>query len=280
MSDVFRANNRRFAATAAMLDHRLTHAIEVIRSIYDDIVYVKPKTLSKYASHITIGTADTTIMPLPGSETNETYVADNLITHFSSSDAGDTQSIIIEGHTLASSNFTFVTQEVTLAGQTKTALTTPLARCSRLYNNGATDFAGDIYVYEDDTVVAGVPQTNTKVHMLVPDSSNNHNQSTKCATTTSQYDYWLITEVQGSIDQKTACSVDFEIQVRNFGKTFRTIHNFTLNSGGASTFGYIFDPCLIVQKNSDIRMRAIGSTTNIDISAGLNGYLALIDTRG
>ncbi len=42
----------------------------------------------------------------------------------------------------------------------------------RVKNEGATDFAGDVYVYEDDTVTAGVPQTASLIRAKVRIGNN------------------------------------------------------------------------------------------------------------
>jgi len=49
-----------------------------------------------------------------------------------------------------------------LVGQTKTALG-KWFRSFRIKNLGASDFAGTVYIYENDTVTAGVPDTASKI---------------------------------------------------------------------------------------------------------------------
>lgn len=255
------------------LEYRLLHAVRQIKDANGDEVYVKPKSLAKFGSNQLVGTSYATVMDLPSGVVDETFVSTNAITHLSSSNAGDTQEIVVEGHTIdGSGNLTFSVQTVTLAGQTKTALTTPLARCTRAYNNGATDLAGDLYFYEDGTVTSGVPDTASEVHLIVKSTQN---QSSKAATSTSQYDYWLLTGIDGSVNKKTSATVDIELQVRNKGKVFRTIFNFSLSSSGQSTAEYNLDPCIIIEPNSDVRLRAIASTTAVSVSGRIKGYLAI-----
>lgn len=252
--------------------YRLRHAEDKVFNTYGDIVSVenKKKTLRKFGRNADIGTGFETIWRTGG---DETYATTNAIDKISSSDNGDTQSVVIEGHTISSGILTFVTQTVTLVGQTETALTTPLARCTRLYNNGTSNFAGTIYVYEDDTVDAGVPQTAAKIHLTVAGG----NQSEKASTSISNNDYWFITEFTGYCFDKAAAVVEFEIQIREVGttnKVFRRIYE-TAGTNGTPT-NEQFDPVIIVPKNHDVRVRAVADNATTDIGATMSGYLASV----
>ena len=268
-------NSARGAHVVPGLDFKLKHAIDQIYNDYGDVVTIKPKSLAKFGSNLLVGTSYATLMTLPAGVTDETYISTNGITHISSSDAGDTQAVKIEGHTISGSDLTFVVQSTTLDGQNKVALTTPLARVTRVYNDDSTDFAGSIYVYEDDTVSAGVPTTNSKVHLIVPIGEN---QSFKGATAVSSVDYWLLTGMAASVNEKTAATVDVELQIRMPGKVFRTQFNFTVASTGSNSLPIELDPVIIVPKNSDVRMRAKASTNNVSVSGRMKGYLALISS--
>lgn len=71
--------------------------------------------------------------------------------------------------------------------------------------------------------------------------------------------------------------VDFRLRVRDVGGVFRTINPpVTLNSTGKSHMTKVYDPPIIVPKNSDIIITAVGSTTGIEVSAGFNSYLATV----
>ncbi len=250
----------------------LQGAVDSIKANFGDTVSVekKAKTLYKFGRNPAVGTSYVTVQQ---ENTDETYCTGNTITHFSSSDSGDTQEIVIEGQTISGGELTFVTQTVTLVGQTKTALTTPMARCTRLYNNGTVDFAGTIYVYEDDTVTAGVPQTAAKIHMKVV----NGNQSEKCSTSISNKDYFIITQFTGYCFDKAAATVEFIGELRQVGttnKVFRRVFS-TAGTNGRPT-EISFDPPFIIPKNCDIRVRAKADGANTDVGAAFNGYLAAV----
>ena len=90
-----------------------------------------------------------------------TYTTTAQVMHCSSSEVGDTQMIEVQG---LDANCNIQVVRVALAGRTETAVGTELwLRVFRIRNLGTADFAGTVYVYEDDTVSAGVPDTATKI---------------------------------------------------------------------------------------------------------------------
>lgn len=257
---------------------RINYALREIKSTYGDNVSVdvKAKSLLKFGRNEAVGTGGATLMTLGSGETDETYISTNAITHIASDDAADTQDMVVEGMVLTDGVYVFTIQTVTLAGTTKTALDTPLVRCTRAYNNGSTDLAGDVYIAEDVTFTAGVPQTASAIHLIV-DGDGGHNQSEKCSTSTSYRDYWIITNVYADVLEKTAATADIEIQVRLLGKVFRNRATFSAGSNHQGVI--VFDPPFIVPPNSDIRLRAVASGANTDISGGIQGYLASVDSN-
>lgn len=258
---------------------QLEHAINVIKKNYGDnvSVSVKSKDLLKFGRNTAVGTSEATVMTLAGSEVEETYVSGNDITHFASSASGDTSiEIVVEGHTISGSDLTFSTQTVTLNasnGQTKTALTTPLARITRAYNNNGTELTGNVYFAEDVTFTAGVPQTDSAVHLIIPAGQQ---QSRKCSTSISSTDYWIITTATFACLEKTSAFTSFVIESRVIGKVFRPISSdYSAASSGGTTI-IKFDPYVIVPKNSDVRVQAVASASGTDVEASIQGYLAQI----
>jgi len=256
----------------ADLEFRLRQAVNEIK-VQDGVdisVRDKSKSLIKFGRNNDVGTTEETVWAQGG---KETYATDNDIDSISSSNAGDAQSVVIEGHTLSGSDLTFVVQTATLNGQTPVTLSTPLYRATRVYNDDSTDFAGDIYVFESGgTVTAGVPQTATDIHLKV--LAGDDNQSLKCATSLSSQDYWLLTGAYIGVNRQNTRSVDFRIKVRRFGKVFRTIVPPLAASNESGTRFVPFDPVIIVRPNSDVRIDATSSGTATGVSAGLQGYLA------
>lgn len=258
-------------------DCLLTQAANDIYRSTGDVISTtdKAKTLAKFGRFDAVGTSFVTLQNEGG---DETYVSTNSIDTISSSDAGDNQDTVVEGHTISNGKLTFyssaVSEEtITIDGQNKVTLPTPLARVTRLYNNGTTDFAGDIYVYEDDTVTSGVPQTASKIHMKVSEG----NQSEKCSTSISDADYYIIKSFTGYCFDKATATVEFIGELRSVGttnKVFRRVFS-TAGSNGQPTTVY-FDPPFIVPRNTDIRVRAQADGANTDVGAQFTGYLAKI----
>lgn len=256
-------------------DPWMKYAIDTILSDYGDNVSVsqKAKVLIKYGRSDNVGTStEQELQVLPAGVIEETYLTDNLINSIVSTDAADTQEIVVEGHTIdGSGNFTFVVQTVTLTGQTAAALTTPLARVTRAYNNGSTELLGTVSVTETDTYTAGVPNTPSKVHLQIRIT---HQQSEKAGTTISQLDYWIITGFRADVLEKTAAYAEIDLEVRLKGKVFRTRQ--TIAASSTSPGVHEFKPYLIIPKNSDVRLTAIAGAANTTIAGSLQGVLALI----
>ena len=252
-------------------DPWIKYAEQEIRSNYGDSVSVlaKSKSLLKFGKNTDLGTSSETVQAQGG---NETYVTTNAIDTISSSSASDTNEVTVEGHTISGGVFTFVTQTVTLTGQTKALLATPLARCSRVYNVGAVNMLGNIYVYEDTAISSGAPTDATKIHVRILAGEQ---QTYKCSTTFSDGDYAIITNGFATVDKKTAASVDFVFEVRPAGSVFRPVLEFGISTNGGA-FIMPLQPFVVVPKNADIRVTAAASTTGVSVRAGFQAALASV----
>jgi len=228
----------------------------------------KNKDLLKYGRHNDVQTAPTTLMTLPTGIYNETYVSTNIITSIVSTSGSDTTTVVVEGHTISGTALTFVTQTVTLTGQTAATLGTALARVSRAYASGAVDLIGVISVCETDTYTAGVPDTPAGVHLQIRAGVN---QSEKASTSISNTDYWLITQIRCELLEKTAASVDVDLQIRLPGKTWRTVVN---TECAESHDGVIeFKPYLIVYPDSDVRLVGRANANGKATAGSIHGVL-------
>jgi hypothetical protein len=246
-----------------LADGKLVQAEREIQATFGDVVSIdkKAKSLIKFGKSASLPiNSFQTIWTVGG---NEVYVSDNTITHVSSSSALDTQEVTIEGHTISGTGFdqefTFVTQNVIITGQTPVALTTPLARTSRM-------------VYEDTPVVGGIPSDQTKIHIDIP---TGFQSSFKAATTFSNEDYYILTGAYGAVSLKQTAAVDFYLEVRLPGRTFRQVALFTASSSGGA-FNVEFDPSIIIPKNSDVRLRCESSSNNAVAFGVFKGYLAKV----
>lgn len=256
-------------------DGRLVQAEREIQALTGDVVSVdrKAKSLIKFGKSADL-TADTleTVWTVGG---NESYVTGNTIDYISSSSASDTQTIKLECHTVegtgVNSKFTFLIQEVTLNGQTPVALDTPVARVSHAYNSNGTEIVGRVTVYENTTVVGGVPSDTTKIHLDIPQGLQG---SFKGATTFSNSDYYILTGGFGSVSKKQEASADFFLEVREAGGVF--IQRAAISAASGGPWNVELDPAVIIPKNADVRITADASANNTVVFGVFKGYLAKV----
>jgi len=273
-------------------DPRVLHAERVVYTTYADSISVfsKGKDLNKFGRNRAVGTNWETVAELQGTTENETYVSTNIIDSIVSDNSSDTsKTFTIEGHTIdGSGNLTFVTQNATTNasdGQTEVTLTTPIARANRMYlkasgtfNSPQTAPAGNVYVYDNtDGISAGVPVTAAATKMLLVAGET---QSEKAATSVSSVDYWIITYFQAAIGDATGptnfATVRMESRDVENGGAWRPLgKDYTLwpDTVGVQRF---FDPCLIVPKNHDWRIRAKADGGSTEIYAEAGGWLASV----
>ena len=251
-------------------DYWLQHAIANIKADYGDTVSAeaKNKDLLKFGRNQLIQTTKTTLMTLPTGIYNEVYLNSNSIDTMSSSLTTANALLQVEGHTVSGGVFTFVTQAATLNGRNKVTLTTPLARCTKAYNNGSVDTSGTVYFYENTAIVAGVPTDGNKVHLMIVAGLNN---SEKASTTISNTDYYVVTEFYCDCLEKVATFGIVHLEVRLQGKVFRNVIDISAND--TKDGRHEFHPYLVVPKNSDIRLRVTASSNNKDFSGGFEGVL-------
>lgn len=254
----------------------------------------KRKSLHKFGRNIAMSAnTEATIWDL--GVAHETYLdgasgtSSNLIDRISSSSGSDTGIIRIEGHYLSAANkFHFVILDATLTGQTPVDLANAtalvdvfggwsdqlkLARVSRVANLTATALVGDLYVYQNgQTVTAGVPQDLTLTHAKVR-GSDGLNQTNKCATTISDEDFFIVTQIRAGVAKQSAAYVDFSFQVREPGGVFRekSIGDASRDSGYNPI--YTGPPYLIVPPNSDIRIVGTSSANTTTGIAEFDGIL-------
>lgn len=240
----------------------IAHAVETILDVYGDTVTIKDKTLRKFGRNDDIDADVQEMVWLAGGI--ETLPTGNTINTLVSTNAGDGQTVTIEGHTLSGGDLTFVSQTATLNGTTNVTLTTPLARATRIINTGTTDFAGTVTVF----VNGGDTHLST---------SGSNNQSLKAATAISSQDYWVVNSWSCSVLRANAAIVDFKFQVSPVGGVFTTKGTCSV-SRDAGTVLLTFDPPIIVPKNSDVRVLATSSAANTQVDSTINGYLALVSS--
>lgn len=197
---------------------------------------------------------------------NYVYQSSAGIHYISSTDAGDTQDIEVEG---LDANWNKQIITVTLAGQTKTQIGTgeTFIRVYRARNVGTTNLAGSVYIYEDDTVVAGVPNTNSKVKAYI---MNGNNQTLMTQVPVPAGKTGLIKWVQSSLSKKKDGILGVTIYIRPFGQVFQVKESFNVMSTGSSCVHKDFDGIPIVAtEKSDIVMRAEANTDAMAVTGSM-----------
>lgn len=241
-------------------------AAEIFRT-YGHTVSINRKTLHKFGRNDDLGTSAEVINHL-GIEPYSP--SSNLITHYSSSDASDTQQIRVEGMALTNGLLSFVAQDIILDGQNKTAMSTPLARVTRIANiDSITATSGDVYVYSDQTTTGGIPDNLSQVGNVMPAED----QSTLYAgTSVAANNYLIITNVYGYLAKKSGGFSDLRLRKRKLDRAYRTVNVTT--AGSSSPVTREFKPFYIVEPNSDVSILATGSSAGLDICAGFDGFFA------
>ena len=196
--------------------------------------------------------------------------------YVSSSDNTDTQPVLLYLLTEDSNgdwNNELVT--VTLTGQTKKLVTTTSGdkpvRIYRALSLGSTDFAGDVYVYEDDTVTGGVPDTDNKIRakMLAGENQTLMAIYTVPSNTTAYLTrvFLGISKVTGAA---TPVSARFSFKIRPFGGTF-LINGTVATRSDAGMVNLHYDEIPIpIPAKSDMLLRAEEVSATTGVFGGFN----------
>jgi hypothetical protein len=189
-----------------------------------------------------------------------TYTTTAQVMHCSSSDDTDTQMIEVQG---LDENWQRQIITVKLVGQTETAIGTALwMRIDRVRNLGATDFGGTVYIYEDDTVAVGVPQTPAKIRAIAI-GANNQTQMALFTIPAGHVGY--ITGIYASTSSTKLVSAG--LFVREPGGVFQIKHLKEFTQG---IWDYKFSIPLKIKAMSDIAMKAKVTVAGGDIAAGFD----------
>ncbi len=198
-----------------------------------------------------------------------TYSSTADIDQVSSSNSGDTQDTVVEG---LDTDWNFVSQEVTLTGQTPVTLTTPLLRVYRMYNNDITDYAGDIYVsINGASLTAGVPDTASDVRAQVV---NGNNQTLMCIYTVPAGFTGFFTQGYVAMAKSSSNTAIFSWRARPFGGVFQVKSRLALIGTGSSTWQYAYTIPLPLPEKTDVIIRCEEvEANNTGVSGGFDVLL-------
>tara|TARA_R110000764_G_C11029370_1_gene385300 strand:- start:15768 stop:16568 length:801 start_codon:yes stop_codon:yes gene_type:complete len=212
-----------------------------------------------------VGTADE-ILPAAGT---------NPIDRLVSSSASDTGTVELRGHTSdALGNKTFTITSVTITGQTPVVLTTPLHRVVDIIRTGTPKLVGNVFVYENTAVTAGVPGDLTKVHAKI-DGALGYQRGNKAAITISSDVYFFITSWTFSVNRQQTGYCDFTLETKNINEVFRE-QAVASSSRDTGTDVITFRPFLIMKPNADLLVRGVASGTGIRSTTEISGVVASV----
>ena len=201
------------------------------------------------------------------------YSTTDDIDSISSSDNGDTQNILIQG---LDANWEEVTQIITLTGQTRAALTTPLIRVFRAFNADSTEFAGHVFVYVDGPLTTGIPNTNADIRVVIQPE---HQQTLMALyTIPAGKTGYARSGYVSTAGASKASNYPSRVIGRGFGGVFRTIHTASISDTGSSSYQHTFTEPEKFPEKTDIEfltsMTATGAS-GAAVSAGFD--IVLVD---
>lgn len=212
-----------------------------------------------------VGTADE-ILPAAGA---------NPIDRVVSSSASDAETVQLLGHTSdALGNKTFTVTNVTLTGQTPVVLTTPLHRVVDVIRNAPPPLVGNVFVYEDSAITAGVPDDLTKVHAKI-DGATGYQRGNKAAITISSDVYFFISSWSFSVNRQQTGFCDFTLETKDLGGVFleRSVASSSRDTG---TDVIKFRPFLLMKPSADLLVRGTASGTGIRATTEISGVVASV----
>jgi hypothetical protein len=165
---------------------------------------------------------------------------------------------------------------ITLQGQTKIEIGPGLWwRVHRAFNNNSADLVGNVYIYEDDTVTNGEPDTPSKVRATIQTGNNPqlvNNQTLMIPYTIPANKIGYLSSLAFTITSKAAGNIIIRTYVRQFGKVFRLGPVLSLRGTGSSVFSYSLDPFIIIPPGADFRVMVSADAPNMSIGVRWDMY--------
>ena len=203
------------------------------------------------------------------------YSTSDDIDSVSSDSVADTFDIQVYGLDI---NWEDVTQTVTLTGQTRVALTTPLLRIYRMENTNGVDNTGHIYCYENTAIVGGIPTDSTLVRAVMQPGNNQTLMGTytiPAGKTGYVRDWYASTAGANKTSNYTV-----ELRIRPVNGVFQLKHVAALSDNASSYIQHDYSEPEVVMEMSDIEMRTRATANGVtaaSVSAGFD--IVLIDNE-
>lgn len=195
--------------------------------------------------------------------------------YISSSSASDTEPITVELITeMPNGLYLRELVTVTLQGQSKLAIPTqfPCVASNRAFNFGSSELLGDVYIYEDDTLSDGVPDTPSKVRSKIIIGNGQTQQAVYTVPEALEDGRYVMSadfvRWQGSLVRNNGSCL-FKIFVAEKGKVKRVQSTRALNASLVSGADFRPDAPLVIGAGADVWVEASeASNNNLTIEAG------------
>lgn len=201
------------------------------------------------------------------------YSATADIDSISSSSASDALEMTVVG---LDANWNEVTQQVTLNGQTRVALTTPLIRVYRAYNNNSVNLVGHVVIYVNTALTAGVPTDKTKIRAIVDPMAQ---QTLMCVyTIPAGKTGYLVRGYASTAGASKSSKYVMRFYKREFGKVFRLQNVNSIGDTGSSVLILDYFVPLLIPEKTDLEVTTQAAATGAigcAISAGFD--IILVD---
>ena len=198
-----------------------------------------------------------------------TYSTTADIDSISSSSASDTEIINVQG---LDTNWDLTIQSITLTGQTRAPIPTPLLRVFRMFNENGTPLVGTVYCYVNTTISGGVPTTPAPIRAIIDIGEE---QTLMALYTIPNGKTGYLVQGDVGLYSKSAGYIHGHFAIRKFGKVFRTQRTFGLATTGTTSQPFVFKIPLPIPAKTDVRVRADSSANNMGVFA--NYQIILVD---
>lgn len=153
------------------------------------------------------------------------------IVSLSSDSAADTSDVLVYGLDI---NGAEVSQTITLAGQTRVALDTPLWRVLVMTSEAleGDELAGTVYCYSGTTSTAGVPSGDSVIKLLIQED---HGRSFAALFTVPIGHVGFVLAYEGGVTRsQTTGAADVIVSARGYQRVFKAFRRFQVSNSGSS----------------------------------------------
>ena len=203
-----------------------------------------------------------------------TYSTTNDIDSVISSSVSDVGDVEIQG---LDTDYVLTNQTVTLTGQTRVAIPTPLRRVFRMKNVGSTNFVGNVCTY-----ITNAPTTSGDVDLATDVRScvNNGNNQTLMAiyTIPAGKTGYLRSFFASTSGGSRSTNYKIKLLARPLGQVFQLKHVASLVDSGTSHFNHEYVEPEVFAEKTDIHMTAETTESAISASAVACGFdIVIVD---